>query len=179
MNLYFRLLKMLVRFLFFSKYKHPLDTSIMPFRALPLDCDYNLHVTNARYLSFMDLGRSHLTKQAGILSAVYKRKWLPIATSVEISFFREIKPFQKFFLHSQLITWDEKYWYIRQDFKSADTLHATAMVRGVFINNRKKVPFQKVVDLLDSSIQAPEEPATVTAWKRLLEAKKELNLNPH
>jgi len=173
MNLYFRLLKQLL-FLFLIKHKPPLEESVMKFRALPFDCDYNMHMTNARYLSFMDLGRTHLTKQAGILTQVYKKKWLPIATSVEISYFREIKPFQRFYLHSRLISWDEKYWYIRQEFNSGDRLHAVAMVRGLFVKGKKKIPFQEIVNLIDDSISAPLEPHTVTTWKALLDAKKEI-----
>ncbi|KAA3614730.1 MAG: thioesterase [Calditrichaeota bacterium] len=171
MNLYFRFLK-LVLSLFFIKKKHPLDESVMQFRAWPLDCDYNMHVTNARYLSFMDLGRSHLIGQAGLIKKIHQNKFLPIATSVEISYFKEIKPFQRFHLHSRMIFWDEKYWYIRQEFKSGEKLHAVAMVRGLFVKGREKIPFQKIVDLVDETISTPEEPKTVTAWKALLDAKK-------
>ncbi len=149
-----------------------MDESVMKFRVWPLDCDYNLHVTNARYLSFMDLGRTHLMGQAGMVKYIHRNKWLPIATSAEISFFKEIKPFQRFFLHSRVIAWDEKYWYIRQEFRSADKLHAVAMVRGLFVKNGKKIPFQELVNLIDDSISKPEEPQTVTAWKALLETKK-------
>ncbi len=171
MNLYFRFIKLLISLLGI-KHKPPLEESVMTLRAWPMDCDYNMHVTNARYLSFMDLGRTHLIGQAGIFKQVFKKKWLPIATSVEISFFKEIKPFQKFYLHSRLIAWDEKYWYIEQQFKSDGKLHAVAMVRGLFVNGRKKIPFQDIIYLLDDSITAPDEPQTVIAWKTLLAAKK-------
>ena len=156
MNLYFRFINLLVS-LFYIKQRPPMDESVMKFRAWPLDCDYNMHVTNARYLSFMDLGRTHLIGQAGMLKLVYKKKWLPIATSVEISFFREIQPFQRFYLHSRLVAWDEKYWYIRQEFKSGDKLHAVAMVRGLFVKGRDKIPFhidRKGVHLSLASIPA-------------------------
>ena len=172
MNLYFRFIKLLIS-LFFIERKPPMDESVKSFRAWPFDCDYNLHMTNARYLSLMDLGRIHLTAQAGILKTVYGKKWLPVVTSAELSFFKEIKPFHKFSLHSRVIAWDEKYWYIAQQFKSGDKLHATAMVRGVFVKNRKIIPFQDIVNLIDEKILAPIEPKTVTAWKALLEAKKE------
>ena len=173
MNLYFRFLKLLIS-LFFLKQKPLLDKSVMTFRAWPLDCDINLHLTNARYLSFMDLGRTHLIGQSGLIKKIHQKKYLPIATSVEISFFKEIKPFQKFQLHSRLIFWDEKYWYSEQQFKSGEKLHAVATVRGVFVKGREKIPFQKIVNLVDETISTPEEPQTVTAWKALLEAKKEI-----
>jgi acyl-CoA thioesterase FadM len=171
MNLYFRFLKLLISLLRI-KHKPPLEESVMTLRAWPMDCDYNMHMTNARYLSFMDLGRTHLIAQAGIMKQVFKKKWLPIVTSVEVSFLKEVKPFQRFYLHSRLIAWDEKFWYIEQEFKSEEKLHAVAMVRGLFIKDRKKIPFQDIVDLIDNSISAPDEPQTVTAWKALLAAKK-------
>ena len=62
MNLYFRIILVLIKS-FFAKKISPLTSSTLSFRALPFDCDINLHLTNARYLSFMDLGRTYYVGQ--------------------------------------------------------------------------------------------------------------------
>ena len=56
MNLYFRLLMLLIKLI-----RKPrlglLDTSVLILRVLPNDLDMNMHMNNGRYLSIMDLGR--------------------------------------------------------------------------------------------------------------------------
>jgi acyl-CoA thioesterase FadM len=46
-----------------------LESSMLRFWVFPTDLDINLHMTNARYLSFMDLGRIDLLLCAGMLEA--------------------------------------------------------------------------------------------------------------
>ena len=171
MNLYLRLIRIIFKMLFAEK-AHPLETSKLCFRAWPHDCDINLHMTNARYLALMDLGRTFLIGQMGLLSKIFKRKWLPVVSSIEISYFREIKPFQKFQVHTLLLDWDDKYWYIGQKFFYKETLLASAMVRGIFMKDRRKIAFPHVVELVDAHIKKPTTPDPVYAWKNLLEEKK-------
>ena len=171
MNLYIRFIKLIFKIIF-AKKRSPLDKSVLIFRAWPLDCDIYFHLTNARYPAFMDLGRTLLLGQAGIIGKLLKNKYLLIPVSSEISFIREIKPFQKFELHSQLITWDDTYWFVDQKFVSGDILHAHATIRGLVLKNGKKAPFQEVLDLLDQHYDPPQTPERILAWQTLLEEKK-------
>ena len=171
MNLYFRLIKLLFKILFIKK-QYALDPSVLTFRAWPFDCDFYMHMTNSRYNAMMDLGRTHLIAQAGLIGKLLKNKFILIPVSIELSYVREIKPFQKFQIRSQLIAWDETYWFVEQKFVVNGVIHTVAMVRGVTLKNRKKIPFQKVVDLLGYKIEKPLTPTRVMAWETLLEEKK-------
>ena len=62
MNLYFRFWLILWQSLR-AKAQNLLAPSQLRFTVFPTDCDLNLHLTNSRYLSFMDLGRTHLLGQ--------------------------------------------------------------------------------------------------------------------
>jgi len=177
MNLYFRLLKLAFQ-LIFGKKTDQLEPTVMTFRAWPHDCDLNLHMTNARYLAMMDLGRTQLLGRAGLLRKIFKRKWMPVANAIEITYIREIRPFQKFTLHSRLLGWDEKYWYIEQKFRRGETLLAVTMVRGLFLKGHVKVPFDAVAGLLENPPAMNGLPARVLSWKALLAEKRKASDEP-
>ena len=171
MNLYIRLIKLFFKILFLKK-QNTLAASVLDFRAWPHDCDLYMHMTNSRYSALMDLGRTHLIAKAGLIRKLLKKKFLLVPVSSELSYIREIKPFQKFQIHSQLIAWDNNYWFVEQRFMRGETIHALAMVRGLTLKTGNKIPFQKVIDLLDFEVEKPVTPARVLAWKALLEEKK-------
>ncbi len=51
MNLYFRLLLLFFKIKRNRDYQSLLDTVDIDYKALPSDCDINLHLTNSRYLA--------------------------------------------------------------------------------------------------------------------------------
>lgn len=95
MNLYLRLLWLLWR-LHSLQRRGLFEESRVAFCVWPNDCDLNLHMNNGRYLSFMDLGRVHLTAQSGLLREALRRRWMPVLAAAEITFIRSLKPFQRF-----------------------------------------------------------------------------------
>jgi acyl-CoA thioesterase FadM len=176
MNLYFRLIAVLLRGLF-TRRIGLLDESRLRYRVWPLDCDVNLHLTNARYLSLCDLSRIYYIGQLGILMKLIKRNWLPIAQAQEISYFRPIQPFQRFEVLSRFIHWDDKYWYTEHRFLAADRLCAVVQVRGVFVHGKRIVPMADILALTGQSVAVPDKPATVDFWQRLIDSKKEFRAN--
>lgn len=171
MNLYFRLLLVLLKSMF-ARHINVLDESRLSFRVWPFDCDINFHLTNARYLALCDLGRIYYMGQGGVLSKLLKRKWLPIVQSQEVSYFRPINPFQRFEVLTGLTYWDEKYWYTEHKFVVADRVCAVVQVRGVFMRGRKVVSMHDVVALADEDVKVPDKPAIVENWQKLIETKK-------
>ena len=111
MNLYLRLLWLLWRMRSVVR-RGLFEESRVAFRVWPNDCDLNLHMNNGRYLTFMDLGRTHLMGQAGMLKEMLRRRWLPVLAAAEITFIRSLAPFERFELVTRLVTWDEKYVYL-------------------------------------------------------------------
>ena len=172
MNLYFRLIRVLIGSLFASQ-RQVLDTSMIDYRVWPLDCDINLHLTNSRYFALCDLARTYFMGELGILFKMVKRNWLPVAQAQEISYFKPVNPFQRFTVTTRLSHWDEKYWYIEHRFLAKDKLCAQVQVRGLFIQGRNIVPMHDVLALLGDNTESPEKPETVSQWQSLIEAKKE------
>lgn len=172
MNLYLRLLKLLLR-LPFVRRKALLDGGRLAFRVWPNDCDLNLHLNNGRYLTFMDLGRVHLLAQIGMLGELWRRRWTPVLSAAEISFIRPIAPLQKFDLVTRLLTWDEKYFYMEQRFVAGGRLCAVALVKGLFLHRRERVESRAVLAALQVDLPAPDMPQVVRHWNDLATLKKQ------
>ncbi|MBE0369133.1 MULTISPECIES: thioesterase family protein [Pseudoalteromonas] len=176
MNLYFRLLLLFLK-IKNNKLTQPLlDPVDIDFKVMPSDCDINLHLTNSRYLAFMDLARTWMTEKMGLFSEVMKRRWFPIVNATAITYIRDIKPFQKFTVTTKLVSWDHKYFYIEQKFHSERGLHAIAFVRGVFRHKHGIVPIEEMLEVAGYKGDTPEMPVEIMHWKAMLEAKKSSNL---
>jgi acyl-CoA thioesterase FadM len=172
MTLYFRLLLMFIRCFFIQK-QPVLTAARMQFRVLPFDCDINLHLNNARYFSFMDLGRLQLTAQLGLLKEFYReRRWVPVIAGTEMTFLRALDPFQSFELVTRILAWDEYYVYMEQRFEVNGKLFAIALVKGAFLSENKKHPVSAVMETLEPGAISPPIPDAVLHWQNLAQAKK-------
>ena len=173
MNLYFRLLLLFYRIKCNKLYQPLLNEVEINFRALPSDCDINLHLTNSRYLAFMDLARTWMTERLNLFSVVMKRRWFPIVNATAITYIKDIKPMQKFTVATQLVGWDHKYFYIKHTFKSERGLHAVAYVRGVFKKKGGIVSVEEMLEAAGFEGEAPELHEEIVHWKEMLECKKQ------
>ncbi|MGB0893020.1 MAG: thioesterase family protein [Parashewanella sp.] len=176
MNLYFRFFWLLFWRIRHCRQIEFLETSKIDYRVMPSDCDVNFHITNSRYAAFMDLARTYMLAEMGLLKKFFKLKWMPIVNAVEFTYIRDVKPFQKFSIESKVVGWDEKYFYIEQRFVSDKGLHCIAHVRGVFVKNRKQVPITQVVSTAGIEGDSPTLPAEVVKWIAFLQEKKQQNI---
>jgi acyl-CoA thioesterase FadM len=151
------------------------ERSTLRFRVLPTDLDINLHLTNARYLSFMDLGRTDLLLRLGMLGVVRRERWKPVVGNIDIRFRRQLKPFQRFELTTRLLCWDEKWLYLEQSLESPSGVHAIATVRGLFIGRKGSVPSRIVLDHMGYREESPPCPTQVLHSLTWEEAGKRLH----
>jgi len=174
MNLYFRLFYLLLWEMPRNKLRQSiLATSRYQFRVLPLDVDINAHLTNSRYLALMDLARTKMMSDGGVFKQILKKKWLPVVSSTEITFIKDIKPWQKCTVETKIICWDEKYFYMEQRFVSGDKVHAIAHLRGLFVHRRKPIASAQLMALAgEEGTQSPPMPELIKHWQALLTAKK-------
>lgn len=173
MNLYFRLLLVLFNVKRNKQYQDFLSSVEIDFRVLPSDCDVNFHLTNSRYLAFMDLARTWMMGKLGLFNPIMKKRWFPIVNATAITYVKDIKPWQKFTVATEIVGWDHKYFYIKQTFKSKDAVHAIAYVRGVFKKKGGIVTIDELIDLAGYKGQAPELHEEILHWKAMLECKKQ------
>jgi acyl-CoA thioesterase FadM len=132
-----------------------LDTSVRRFIVWPNDLDLNMHMNNGRYLTVMDLGRFDLTFRTGLGSLMFKRRWRPIVGSAKIRFRRSLDPFQRYEIHTRLLAWDEKWFYMEQQFVRAGAVHAEALVKAIFKGPEGTVSPGEMAALLGVSSESP------------------------
>lgn len=162
MNLLVRLIATFLSGLF-KRRIDPLDTSVLSMRVWPNDIDLNLHLTNGRYLSMMDLGRFDLVLRTGLLGVMLKRRWRPIVAAVTIKYRRALAPFASFRLHSRVIAWDDKWIFFEQRFERGGSDVAVALVKGIVRGPKGNVPTSEVVDVLGITRESPPVPDDIRA----------------
>lgn len=137
-------------------------------RVWPGDVDFNLHLNNARYLTFMDYGRVHLAAATGMLETALNQHWIPLAGSASITYRRPLACFGRFTLTSRFLCWDEKWFYIEQVFLAEQRLAAIAHVKQLFRDETGNIPPQRVVDLAQPGTQSPPIEDALTRWNGLI-----------
>lgn len=155
--MWIRFIKHLVKWLLFTKEEDILKEKTLSFRVCPTDIDYNLHLNNAKYLSFMDMGRFDLTFKSGMAKALIKNKWKVMAAAVNIIYRKQIAPFERFDLVTRVLCWDDKWFYIEQDFITKKGVAAKAIVKAGFVKNGLITP-QEVVDQMGRTDVSPIMP---------------------
>ncbi len=169
MNLYFRLLKLILILLLKPGKLRLNETSLLAGRVWPTDLDNNLHMNNGRYLTLMDLGRFDLVVRAGFLRSILKNHWFPVLGAARISYFRPLRPFRSYLLKTQLIAWDEKWLYLRQEFESEGKLCARAYVQGLFLGPKGKVSTEELFSVVGFQQASPPLPEDLAEWRRPLQ----------
>ena len=168
MNLIFRLIAVMVTAVAAASRGRRigfLDAASLRFRVWPTDLDINLHMTNARYLSLMDLGRTDLMVRVGLGGAILRNRWQPVLGAANIRFRRSLKPFQSFTLVSRVLCWDEKYIFIEHRMETASGTAALAVVQGAFVARGAVVPPSEILAAVGASGDSPPMPEAVAAWR--------------
>jgi acyl-CoA thioesterase FadM len=163
MNLLFRFLKtMLVSV--WRRPIGPLHESVLRLRVWPGDLDLNFHMNNGRYLSIMDLGRLDLLARMGVAVPAMRRRWIPLVGTATIRFLRPLDPFEAYELHSQILCWDEKWFYIEQRFERRGITAAVGFVKGLLRGPDGNIRPHEVLGLAGSAVGSPPMPEWIAHW---------------
>ncbi len=165
MNLWFRLLIMMVGTVQAAPLPGMGSVSRIKLRVWPGDLDISLHVNNGRYLTLMDVGRFNLILRTGTLRILRANGWLPVMAGASIHFRRELRLWQPFWLESEVVSWDEDWFLFEHRIlvkgrDGAETVAAIASMRGGFFDGktRKRVPVQAFLDAAGVREAAPVIP---------------------
>ena len=137
-----------------------------PFRVLPTDLDLNLHMNNARYFAFMDIGRLDLMQRTGLLKILKKNNWYPVVADETISFGMSLDLFDKVYLISKIHGWDEKFVYLEQRFERENETIAGALVKSCILSKQGPVPTKVVMSETGLSQKSPELKFWIEGWKK-------------
>lgn len=170
MNLIIRLICVFVES-FFRRRLHPLAESIVHLTVWPNDLDLNMHMNNGRYLTVMDLGRLDLLIRSGLAGEAFRRRWQPLVGGVNIHYRYSLAPFQRYRLHSKVVAWDEKWFFIEQRFTRGNRLIAVAHVKALFRGHGRNISPKEILKAAHVNIDPPEVPAKIQAWLKMDETR--------
>lgn len=164
MNLFFRLFILFLTYRFKSQV-NLLDEVETKLTALPSDIDLNIHINNGVYLSMMDLGRFDLIFRSGLVSILKKHRIYPLVASQTIRYVRSINLFEKFSIKTKAIGWDDRFFYLSQNFYVDDNISALGVVKIRFKSTKSggitPADFAKICQIDPVS---PPVPAYIAQW---------------
>ncbi|GIL17566.1 MAG: hypothetical protein BroJett040_13170 [Oligoflexia bacterium] len=128
-----------------------------------------MHMNNGRYLTIMDLGRTDLMMRTGLGPKIIANKWFPVVGSILTSFRAPLNPFDKYTLHTKVLGWDEKWFYLEQKFTKQGAVTMVAVVKALIRNKNETIPTKKVIDSIAPGLLSPTLPDAVQKW---LDAEK-------
>lgn len=144
----------------------PLEETVVSFRVWLNDLDPLLHMNNGRYLTIMDLGRNDAYIRSGMAALVRQHGWFPVVASETIRFRESLNPFQRYDLHTRLLGWDDRSFYIWQLFVAGRREAAVAIVRIRFLRRSGgTVGADEVAQALLPGVTSPPLPDYVTTWR--------------
>ncbi len=171
MNLWFRLIWVLLTAKSRGHLDIPRETSVLSFRVWLHDIDIAMHLNNGRYLTMMDLGRLDFMVRSGLWRQVLNHRWTPIASAVTIRFQRELRTFQKFRLETRLLCWDAALVVMEQSFiieggKRDGQVAARALFKGGLYDRKEKkfVEISRLMALLGVYEVSPPSTPEVEAF---------------
>jgi YbgC/YbaW family acyl-CoA thioester hydrolase len=131
MNLYFRLLIILIATWFKPRLPAGKAACSLALRVMPNDLDINLHMNNGRYLTICDLTRIDFFIRTGLMRAMRKHKWMPLVAEHTMEYRKSLKLFESFTVSMELTHWDEKFFYMTHLFMQGEKLIAQGTSKGV------------------------------------------------
>jgi len=148
-----------------------LDEECLRLRVWPNDIDLNMHMNNARYLSWMDYGRMHLLARVGLLDHIIRDRWTPLVGAAWMTYRRSLALFAPFTLTSRLVCWDDRWFYLEQTFSGREGLAAVGWVKGALRGPEGVLAPQAVLERIEPGIVSPPIPDVIANWNELTREK--------
>ncbi len=186
MNLWLRLIWLLLSAPFRARLSLPGGVSALTFRVLPNDLDLSLHMNNGRYLAVMDLGRLDILIRSGLGGAVWRNGWTPVANAALIRFRRELRAFARYRLETRVIGWHEQAILLEQTFVFASgdregQVAARALFKGALYDRKSQryVPVEDIMATIGVSAESPLPSADLEAFLAADHAMREAGRSQH
>ena len=140
------------------------DESILPMRVCIVDIDPFMELNNGRHLTLMDFGRFDLAMRSGLLSVIKKKGWGLAVAGASVRYRHRLKLMQKYSLHSQVVGYDDLWFYFHQKTIREGKIHSAALIRTAVTSKQGIVKTSEVLKAMGYNDINPTVPEWVSAW---------------
>lgn len=150
MNLYFRLLWVILAARRRDKItRHDMQNEISTI-VLFNDLDLNLHVNNGRYMTLCDFNRVDLFVRSGLASIMMRDKLAPVVANHTMTYIKPLKLFNRIRVTMEITHWDEKYFYAIHRFYRGSQIVAEGTSKSLVVSkkNGRLTPIE-IIDLVE------------------------------
>lgn len=169
MNLFLRLMALLIRNALGHERIGYLDEAVLNFRVWITDQDAFMHMNNSRYNSICDLGGLDLMTRIGVLGPMRRAGYVPVIVYRGVTLHRMLRFPDAYSVHSRVIGWDGPYVCFQHDFIRKSRLCAEAISIGRMVGKHDDKPdIDTILAALDLPA-APERPPLPEACRMKIE----------
>ncbi|GAA1611241.1 acyl-CoA thioesterase [Leucobacter chromiireducens] len=146
------------------------DVGRSRFRVWPTDMDMLRHMNNGKYLSIMDVARFDLLQRNGVWELFQREGWYPVVVGQTISYRKSLNPWQRFWIETRILGFDEQAVYIEQRFVRPDSarrpeIYARAYVRSRILRRTGGVvPIAEIIEKSGANPAELQVPTEVLEW---------------
>jgi acyl-CoA thioesterase FadM len=144
----------------------PFDSAEIGARVMPWDLDLNFHMNNGRYFSIADIGRFDWWMRSGMWNTALTHGWRPVAGDANARFSGSLQLFQRYRLHTRLLGWNPKWFFVEHRYTRGERVMCTVLVRYLFIGDSGPRPTADILQLMNWEMPSPALPEWVMAWER-------------
>ena len=158
MNLFFRLIALLIRNSLWGKKLNYMDEAVLKFRVWITDQDAFMHMNNSRYNSICDLAGLDLMTRTGVLGPMRKQGYAPVIVYRGVTLHRMLKFPDAYEVGTKFIGWTGPYMCFQHAFRKGSKLYAEAISIGRAVGQGTDKPtIQALIERLGLD-DAPESP---------------------
>lgn len=146
------------------------ETSILKLRVWFQDIDGYGELNNGRFLTMMDIGRIEFGERTRLNTVLKEKKWGIMVGATNIRYRRRLTLFTRFELHTQLLGFDDRWFYFHQ-FTSTEKhpIHSSAIVRTAPFSKNGLIPIPQLLDAMKMDAPEMELPEWVKNWVTALD----------
>lgn len=157
---FFRFIYIAIQSYFFNESND--EWSQFRLRAMPWDCDPNLHINNAKYLTILDLARAQLFFKNGFFKVFSNNRWTAVVTSANVVYRRSINLWTSYTVRSRIAYKTDRLIVLEHVFEGEGILYAHAYIAIAFLENGKMIPIERLESQIDlAHILSPEPGSSV------------------
>lgn len=140
------------------------------FRVWPTDLDVLRHMNNGKYLSIMDVARFDMMQRTDTLRVFKEQEWYPVVVNQTITYRRSLNPWQRFWIETRILGFDEQALYVEQRFVRPDAqrrpeVYARAYVRArILRRSGGVVPVDEIIEKTGADPERLRVPDAVREW---------------